>query len=98
MSEKYLKSREAAEYINSSASTLAKLRILGAGPKFVRIGRRAIRYPESELDRWLEKSLTNHAATRTARWWTWRPISTPAQQLQLSNLWAPLPHGGLSPW
>jgi predicted DNA-binding transcriptional regulator AlpA len=66
MSEKYLKPREAAAFINSSKSTLAKLRLSGAGPKFVRIGR-VIRYRQMDLDSWMERSLTSHAATRTAR-------------------------------
>lgn len=64
--EKYLKPREAAAFISSSKSTLAKLRLSGAGPKFVRIGR-AIRYREIDLDSWMEQSLTSHAATRTVR-------------------------------
>jgi predicted DNA-binding transcriptional regulator AlpA len=67
MSERYLKARQAAAYIGSSHSTLAKRRRSGDGPKFVRIGRRGIRYPESELDRWLEQTLTRHAAPRTAQ-------------------------------
>ena len=52
MSEKYLKPREAAAFINSSKSTLAKLRLSGAGPKFVRIGR-VIRYRRIDLDNWM---------------------------------------------
>jgi excisionase family DNA binding protein len=64
--EKYLKPSEAAEVLRSSKSTLAKLRLSGAGPTFVRIGR-AIRYRQSDLDRWMNESSTGHAATRTAR-------------------------------
>jgi hypothetical protein len=45
----YLKPRQAAQYLNSSASTLAKRRLYGGGPKFSRIGR-AIRYAKSDLD------------------------------------------------
>lgn len=45
----YFKPRQAAEYLNSSASTLAKRRLYGGGPKFSRIGR-AIRYAKSDLD------------------------------------------------
>jgi predicted DNA-binding transcriptional regulator AlpA len=66
MSGKYLKPREAAAFISSSASTLAKLRLSGAGPKFVRIGR-VIRYRQIDLDSWMERSLTSYAAARTAR-------------------------------
>lgn len=49
MTEKYLKPRQAAAYINSSTSTLAKRRLYGGGPKFTRIGR-AIRYAKPDLD------------------------------------------------
>lgn len=63
--EKYLKPIEAAEVLRSSRSTLAKLRLSGAGPTFVRIGR-AIRYRQSDLDRWMNESSTGLAATRRA--------------------------------
>ena len=66
MSEKYLKPSDAAELLRSSKSTLAKRRIYGGGPPFVRIGR-AIRYRQSDLHRWMDESSTSHAATRTAR-------------------------------
>ncbi len=48
----YLTPREAAEYLRSSVSTLAKLRMYGGGPAFTRIGR-SIRYPRAELDRYM---------------------------------------------
>jgi predicted DNA-binding transcriptional regulator AlpA len=50
--QKYFKPREAAEYLSSSASTLAKRRLYGGGPKFTRIGR-AIRYAKSDLDQFM---------------------------------------------
>ena len=65
-SDKYLKPSEAAELLRSSKSTLAKLRLSGAGPTFVRIGK-AIRYRQSDLHRWMDGSSTTHAATRTVR-------------------------------
>ena len=40
---------EAAEDLNCSASFLAKQRMRGTGPEFIRIGR-AIRYSRSALD------------------------------------------------
>jgi excisionase family DNA binding protein len=42
----------AAKYLNTSTSTLAKLRLRGGGPTFCRIGR-AIRYRRTDLDGWL---------------------------------------------
>lgn len=43
---------EAALYVNSSTSTLAKRRLTGGGPRYCRIGR-AIRYSRQDLDEWL---------------------------------------------
>lgn len=49
--------QEAADLLRSTPSTLAKLRLFGAGPPFVKIGR-LVRYRQSDLDAWI--------ATRTA--------------------------------
>ena len=48
----WLAPEPAAEYVDSSTSTLAKLRLRGGGPRYCRIGR-AIRYRRSDLDDWL---------------------------------------------
>jgi hypothetical protein len=50
--ETYLTPREAAEYLRSSPSTLAKRRWSGNGPIFVRLGT-AIRYRVRDLDSWM---------------------------------------------
>ncbi len=47
--ETYKTPREAAEYLRSSTSTLAKFRVYGGGPHFCRMGK-AIRYRQSDLD------------------------------------------------
>ena len=49
----YLTPPEAAEYLRTSVSTLAKLRVYGGGPAFTRIGR-AVRYRRAELDAYME--------------------------------------------
>jgi excisionase family DNA binding protein len=51
----YLKPAEAADYLRSSASTLAKARRSGLGPTFVRIGR-SVRYRRADLDSWMAES------------------------------------------
>ena len=58
--ETYLKPGEAAEYLRSSTSTLAKARMYKRGPNFVRIGR-AVRYRQSDLDAWMSASVANQA-------------------------------------
>ena len=54
--ETYYTPEEAAEYLRSSRSTLAKLRLRGTGPVFTRIGR-VIRYRRTDLDRWMGAKL-----------------------------------------
>jgi predicted DNA-binding transcriptional regulator AlpA len=44
---------EAAQYLGISSSTLSKLRVLGGGPKFHKLGRRVV-YDSRDLDRWFE--------------------------------------------
>jgi excisionase family DNA binding protein len=53
--QKYLTPHEAAQYLHSSASTLAKLRVYGGGPSFCRIGR-AIRYRQADLDDFMSRT------------------------------------------
>jgi excisionase family DNA binding protein len=57
--ETYFTPREAAEYLRSSTSTLAKARLTKRGPAFVRIGR-AVRYRKSDIDAWMSSSVTRH--------------------------------------
>jgi excisionase family DNA binding protein len=64
--DKYFTPVEAADYLRSSTSTLAKLRLLGQAPAFVRIGR-AVRYRQSDLDAWMDGSTTLHSRPRTVR-------------------------------
>jgi excisionase family DNA binding protein len=54
-SQHYLTPIEAARYLRSSKSTLAKLRVYGGGPTFCRLGR-AIRYRQSDLDEFMNRS------------------------------------------
>jgi len=45
---------EAAGYLRLSIRTLERLRCSGLGPKFIRCGRRSIRYQQSDLEEWIE--------------------------------------------
>jgi hypothetical protein len=53
--EMYFTPKEAAEFLRTSTSTLAKRRLFGDGPKFCRIGR-AIRYSKIDLDEFMARS------------------------------------------
>jgi Helix-turn-helix domain len=48
--EKFLSALEAANYLGLKPQTLATLRWAGRGPKFYRIGSRAIRYTLHDLN------------------------------------------------
>ena len=43
--------REAAAYLGISVSTLAKLRLTGKGPRYVKLGRRVL-YDVRDLEAW----------------------------------------------
>jgi predicted DNA-binding transcriptional regulator AlpA len=50
--ERYYSPKDAAAYLRTSPSTLAKRRLYGTGPRYCRIGR-AIRYRKSDLDEFM---------------------------------------------
>jgi len=54
--ETYYRTKEAAAYLRTSPSTLAKRRLYGTGPRYCRIGR-AIRYRKSDLDDFMASTL-----------------------------------------
>lgn len=47
----------AASYLGVSKSTLAKMRMRGDGPRFVKLGSRIVAYRKSDLEDWLCESL-----------------------------------------
>ncbi len=51
-----LTTRQAANYVGLSVSTLNKWRCYGFGPKYLKLGR-AVRYRQEELDRYLAGQL-----------------------------------------
>lgn len=59
----YLNPKQAADYLGSSPSTLAKLRLYGGGPTFCRIGR-AVRYTRADLDEFMAASRANSTSQR----------------------------------
>ena len=55
MPKRIVRTREAAEYVGLSASTLEKRRLSGDGPRFVRLGGKAIGYDLKDLDEWIDR-------------------------------------------
>jgi predicted DNA-binding transcriptional regulator AlpA len=54
--ERLLTSRDAANFLLVSASWLAKARMRGDGPRFLKIGR-SVRYSEGALVQWMKSRL-----------------------------------------
>lgn len=52
-----LRPADAALYLNLSASTLAKMRLRGDGPPYVKAGPRVVLYRISDLEAWLTERL-----------------------------------------
>lgn len=52
LARRMLRTAEAADYCGSSASTFEKLRLVGGGPRYVKLGRRVV-YDPADLDAWL---------------------------------------------
>lgn len=55
MTKRVLRTPDAAEYVGLSASTLEKMRLVDAGPRFLRLGGRAVGYDIRDLDAWLDE-------------------------------------------
>jgi predicted DNA-binding transcriptional regulator AlpA len=49
-----LRTPDAAEYVGLAESTLEKHRVAGTGPRFIRLGSRAVGYDIRDLDAWLD--------------------------------------------
>jgi predicted DNA-binding transcriptional regulator AlpA len=66
--EIYFTAREAAAYIKSSTSTLAKRRLYGTGPQFCRIGR-AVRYRKADLDEFMARTRVQSTSDTPQNGW-----------------------------
>jgi predicted DNA-binding transcriptional regulator AlpA len=56
-----LPTKEAARYLSLGKSTLDKLRVLGGGPAFIKIGKRVV-YDPADLEAWF----ASHKRTSTS--------------------------------
>jgi predicted DNA-binding transcriptional regulator AlpA len=54
MQPRVLRTPDAAAYLGLTASTLEKMRTTGIGPRFVRLGARAVGYDRADLDHFVE--------------------------------------------
>lgn len=58
---KYFSTFEAAKQYGLSRSWLAKLRVYGQGPAYIKVGRRVL-YDASTFEQWLEQHRRNNTA------------------------------------
>ena len=49
-----MKPEAVAEYLDTTTANLAQMRYRGTGPKFVKLGHRAIRYSWADVFAWVE--------------------------------------------
>ena len=54
MDPRILRTVQAASYVGLSASALEKMRLTDTGPRFVRLGGKAVGYDVRDLDAWLD--------------------------------------------
>jgi excisionase family DNA binding protein len=64
--EEILDAVAAARYVGLSTSTLAKMRLSGNGPAFLKLGRRVL-YRRADLDAWLESRVARDTTDADAR-------------------------------
>src|SRR5271154_3957522 len=57
---------DAASYLNLSAASLNKMRCMGGGPVFIRLGRK-IGYMRPDLDKWLAARRATNTSDAAAR-------------------------------
>jgi predicted DNA-binding transcriptional regulator AlpA len=54
MQPRVLRTPDAAQYLGLTASTLEKMRLFGNGPRFIRLGCRAVGYAIGDLDSFID--------------------------------------------
>lgn len=64
---RYLRTSDAAHYLQMGASTLEKLRMTGDGPPFARVTGRAVVYRVEDLDAWMASRLCRSTADHLDR-------------------------------
>lgn len=54
-----------ADQLGLTVGSLAQMRYLGTGPRYVKVGRQ-IRYRQSDIDEWIEANVRTQTGQRTA--------------------------------
>ena len=67
IARRILRTSQAAQYVGLSPSTLEKKRLTGGGPRFIRLGGRAVGYDIRDLDSWLDEQRGGAADNENSR-------------------------------
>jgi excisionase family DNA binding protein len=65
--ERLLTPLQAAEYLGLTYPTLQRMRTKGGGPAYVKLGKRRIAYPESNLKAWVKGRVATSTADARVR-------------------------------
>ena len=57
--------KEAAQHLNLATSTLNKMRMSGAGPRYIALTRRRVAYDLLDLEAWVAKRTRNHTSEQS---------------------------------
>ena len=66
MTQRYLRTKDAANYLGVGQSTLERKRIEGTGPQFRRLGSRMVTYAVDDLDAWANENVLSSTSEREA--------------------------------
>ena len=66
MTQGYLRTAAAAQYLGIGQSTLERKRIDGTGPKFRVLGTKFVSYAIADLDEWASQQVLSSTAERVA--------------------------------
>ena len=66
MTQRYLRTKDAAAYLGIGQSTLERKRIEGTGPQFRRLGSRIVTYAIDDLDAWASENVLSSTSEREA--------------------------------
>jgi len=57
--ESNMTTAQAAQYAGFAESTFEKYRVYGTGPRYLKLGKKSVRYRKADLDAWLESQIVS---------------------------------------
>lgn len=66
MTEELVSPAALAEYLGTTTGALAQMRYRGIGPKFIKLGAKAVRYSMSDVNTWLAANTMQQTGDRVS--------------------------------